>query len=332
MAGRLADADVRLKRPQACVWTDCSGERWRVPMELHQVRYYLAVCRTLNFTRAAEECHVTQPALSRAVQQLEAELGGELFRRERNLTHVTDLGRIVHTALTQCYESSINAKALAQSFHKGGHAPLHLALARTIDMEQVSPLLGEVSNAFPDIEINIFRGPPHEMAEKMKSGDVELAVAEPLGDNWERFEAKQLYEEQFGLLMSRKHRLAQRNGIELKDLAQEKLLCRPHCSLTDMLVTKLRDLGAQDLARHEVPLIEDMAGMVRANLGVGIWPMSRAIAGDVALNRIHGVDMKAWISLYTVFGRRLSTAAATFIRLLRAKDWSGSSNLMETLH
>ena len=52
-------------------------------MEMHQVRYFLAVARTLNFTRAAEECNVAQPSLTRAIRQLEEELGGDLFRRDR---------------------------------------------------------------------------------------------------------------------------------------------------------------------------------------------------------------------------------------------------------
>ena len=52
-------------------------------MEMHQVRYFLAVARTLNFSRAAEECNVTQPSLTRAIRQLEDELGGDLFCRER---------------------------------------------------------------------------------------------------------------------------------------------------------------------------------------------------------------------------------------------------------
>jgi len=62
-------------------------------MEMHQVRYFLAVSRALNFTRAAEECHVAQPSLTRAIKQLEGELGSELFRRERNLTHMTEFGQ-----------------------------------------------------------------------------------------------------------------------------------------------------------------------------------------------------------------------------------------------
>ena len=63
-------------------------------MEMHQVRYFVALCETLNFTRAAEKCNVTQPSLTRAIKLLEDELGGPLFNRERNQTHLTELGQI----------------------------------------------------------------------------------------------------------------------------------------------------------------------------------------------------------------------------------------------
>jgi len=75
-------------------------------MEMHQVRYFLAVARTLNFTRAAEECNVAQPSLTRAIRQLEDELGGDLFRRERPHAQLTELGQRMPAAvaamLRQC--------------------------------------------------------------------------------------------------------------------------------------------------------------------------------------------------------------------------------------
>src|SRR6202022_2133814 len=55
------------------------------PMQMNQIRYFLAVCETLNFTRAAEKCNVSQPALTRGIHKLEEELGGLLLRREHNL-------------------------------------------------------------------------------------------------------------------------------------------------------------------------------------------------------------------------------------------------------
>src|SRR3954452_16111 len=74
-------------------------------MEMHQVRYFLAVARTLNFTRAADECNVAQPSLTRAIKQLESELGGDLFRRERPV-QLTELGQRMQPPLQQCFEAA----------------------------------------------------------------------------------------------------------------------------------------------------------------------------------------------------------------------------------
>ena len=84
-------------------------------MEMHQVRYFLAVADTLNFTRAAEQCHVSQPALTRAIQQLEEELGGLLLRRERKLTHLTDFGRLIEPHLRQLFADAEAAKSTARN-------------------------------------------------------------------------------------------------------------------------------------------------------------------------------------------------------------------------
>src|SRR2546429_236839 len=77
------------------------GIQLGIRMELHQIRYYLALCETLNFARAAERCNVSQPSLTRAVQKLEQELGGLLIRREGRRTHLTELGRIVRPMLQE---------------------------------------------------------------------------------------------------------------------------------------------------------------------------------------------------------------------------------------
>jgi LysR family hydrogen peroxide-inducible transcriptional activator len=63
----------------------------RLVMEMHQVRYFLALCDEQNFTRAAQRCDVAQPSLTRAINKMEAELGGSLFDRDRTNTRLTDL-------------------------------------------------------------------------------------------------------------------------------------------------------------------------------------------------------------------------------------------------
>ena len=118
-------------------------------MEMHQVRYFLAVAGALNFTRAAEECHVAQPSLTRAIRQLEAELGGDLFRRERPQAQLTELGQRMLPLLQRCYESALSAKSLASSITRGDIASLRMAVSRSIDCNPFIPHLRELSRHFP---------------------------------------------------------------------------------------------------------------------------------------------------------------------------------------
>src|SRR6266850_599830 len=117
-------------------------------MEMHQVRYFLAVARTLNFTRAAEECNVAQPSLTRAIRQLEEELGGDLFRRERPHAIMTDLGDRMLPLLRQCYDSAAGARSLASSIKSGEVGSLRLALSRSIDLSLFLPHLSELQEHF----------------------------------------------------------------------------------------------------------------------------------------------------------------------------------------
>src|SRR5215213_11558033 len=89
-------------------------------MEMHQVRYFLALCEDLNFTHAAERCHVAQPSLTRAIRQLEGELGGALFHRERANTHLSELGRIVRPHLEHVYNEMEQVKREAGDFSACG--------------------------------------------------------------------------------------------------------------------------------------------------------------------------------------------------------------------
>ena len=89
-------------------------------MEMHQVRYFLAVADLLNFTKAANSCNVSQPSLTRAIKLLEEEFGGQLFHRERANTHLTELGRTVRPHLQQVYDKAHTAKQLAKDLKSKG--------------------------------------------------------------------------------------------------------------------------------------------------------------------------------------------------------------------
>src|SRR6266478_8055313 len=112
-------------------------------MEMHQVRYVLAAVGELNFTKAADKCNVSQPSLTRAIKQLEGELGGDLFRRERPQAQLTELGHRMLPLLKQCYESALGARSLASAIKSGELGTLRLALSRTINLGLLTSHLTE---------------------------------------------------------------------------------------------------------------------------------------------------------------------------------------------
>jgi LysR family transcriptional regulator, hydrogen peroxide-inducible genes activator len=124
-----------------------------IVMEMHQVRYFLAVAEELNFTRASEQCNVTQPSLSRAIKLLEEELGGLLFRRERESAHLTDLGHLVHPHLQSVYDHSRLAKDLSQDFVRKW--PLKLGIMSTISADEVVDLIANIRTRHPDVELRL---------------------------------------------------------------------------------------------------------------------------------------------------------------------------------
>ena len=140
-------------------------------MEMHQVRYFLAVARVFNFTRAADECNVTQPSLTRAIKQLEAELGGDLFRRERPAAQLTELGQRMHPLLKQCYEAATGARELASSFKSGEVGALRIALTHSVDLSLLIPHLDQIKRMFNRLEFRFLRGNAREVAEFLKRGE-----------------------------------------------------------------------------------------------------------------------------------------------------------------
>jgi DNA-binding transcriptional LysR family regulator len=291
-------------------------------MEMHQVRYFLAVARILNFTRAAEECHVAQPSLTRAIKQLEAELGGELFRRERNLTHLSDLGHRMLPFMQQCYESAISAKALATSIKTGDVVPLSIALARAVNIELMVPFLTELVRVFPGTELRFVRGTSAEVSEHLKKGEVDVAVAGTLGETWDRLDAWPLFTEPYRLAVGKDHRLAGRASVSAKDLSKERLLIRTYCEQLGEVLDFLKVHECESTSRHQIVSEHDLVKLLESDLGIGIVPVSAARSGTVETIPIEGLELARTVHVYGVAGRQRSAAATTLIKMLRAANWS----------
>jgi DNA-binding transcriptional LysR family regulator len=295
-------------------------------MEMHQVRYFLAVARHLNFTRAAEECHVAQPSLTRAIKLLEEELGGELFRRERNLSHLTDLGRRMQPLMQQCLDSAVSAKSLATSLRNGEIAPLAIALSRTVNIALIVPQLTELTASFKGLELKFRRGNGEQIAEFLKKGEAELAIAGPIDAAWSRLDAWPLMIEGYSLFVGNDHRLAGRNAVEVSDILKERLLVRAYCEQVEQLAGQLRAHGISGSGAHEVATDSDLGALLAANVGIAIAPKSTALADGVMRVQLDGLELKRAVNVYAVAGRARSPAAGALLKLLRAADWSAHTD------
>ncbi len=291
-------------------------------MEMHQIRYFLGVCRTLNFTRAAEECNVSQPSLTRAIKLLEEELGGALFRRERNLSHLTDLGQRMLPLMQQSYESAQGAKSLATAIKKGGVASLRIAMSRTTDMALVIPFLTELMRAMNGLELKFLRGTAAEVAELLKQGEADLALSGGLAAAWDRFDAWPLFTEGFAAIVNERHRLSDRNQAEFSDLRQERIISRVYCEHADEMGALLRSQGVTLLHAHEVATEQDLMAMLEGNIGIAIAPCSTLLTPKLRRLPVPGLDLKRTLYVVTVAGRLRSAAAETLLKQLKAADWS----------
>jgi DNA-binding transcriptional LysR family regulator len=290
-------------------------------MEMHQVRYFLAVARTLNFTRAAEECNVAQPSLTRAIKLLEGELGGDLFRRERPRAMLTPLGERMYPLLKQCYDSAQSARALASLINDGEVGALKLAVSSSIELGLIMSHVNELRKSVDEIELKILRGTGPQLVEYMKSGEAELAIAASIGDAWDRLDTWKLFDEPFDMVFSRSHRLASHEQISLDDLKPERFLLRSHCEKCTDLAELLRARGLNADHRHEVSSDQDLLALLEANIGIGFLP--RTVNAPVSLVRtsVADIELDRSVCLYGVAGRQRTPIAATFMKMLRAAKW-----------
>jgi DNA-binding transcriptional LysR family regulator len=291
-------------------------------MEMHQVRYFLAVARVLNFTRAAEECHVAQPSLTRAIRQLEGELGGDLFRRERPQAQLTELGQRMLPLLKQCYDSAISARSLASAIKKGEVGSLRLAVSHAIDPSLVTPHVVELGKLFEGLDLKILRGNGAEVLEYLKRGDVELGLAAQIGDEWERLDRWPLFGEDFQLLVHKTHALAGRVSVSLDDLRQERLMVRAYCETTESLLDMLRAQDFDVTRFHEVSAEGDLLSLLEAGVGVALAPRSTLNPATVARVAVEGLELQRTIYLYGVAGRQRTAVASAMMKMLRAYDWT----------
>lgn len=289
-------------------------------MEMQQIRYFLALARTLNFTRAAEECHVSQSALTRAIQALEAELGGELVRREHSKSHLTELGKRMLPLMERCFDSAATAKELARSLAGDEVLPLAVAVSHSVNVEIIMQPIAELFRALPGLSLKLLHGGGEEVLAMLKAGDADIAVAGPLDDSWTRLDRWPLFDEPFELAVRDDHPLAGLNELTLDKLAPYPLFTQTGCESRGMALRMFEARGFRSTNLHEVTTQQDVMALLANGLGCAIVPRSAPRFEGTRHATISDLPLARTVSIYAAAGRRRETAASTLLNLLRTAD------------
>lgn len=293
-------------------------------MEMHQVRYFLAVAQELNFSRAAEKCNVSQPALSRAIQQLEGELGGPLFHRERHLTHLTDLGAMVRPHLETVYAAAVKVKSLSQDLTQLKRVPLKLGIMSTISPDEIVDLIAALKMRHDGLELRICDANARELRDRLLAGDLEVVIYALPGEEFdERTHLMPLFQEQMVIAIHRGHRLASESTFPVKELNGEPYIHRMNCEFAGYADHILQEKGVTCTPTYWSERDDWTLAMVAAGLGFAFMPENAARHPGVVALPV--VEPEFWrkVNLVTVRGRPYSPGVGALVREAMRKKWFG---------
>ena len=294
-------------------------------MKLHQIRYFVALCKTLNFTRAAERCGVSQPALTHAVQQLENELGGLLIRRERRLMHLTELGRLVRPMLEEALALAEGTKLAAHRLLKVDAKPLRLGVMRSVGPLRLAPFLARFGVQHPGIELALVEGDAARLEELLLDGNLCVALTARLGPANGRLRHYRLYRESVVVVFPVGHRFERLETVRLIDLKGESFLLRTDCERATLVLECCRKQGFQPKIVYRCEREDWTQTMVAAGRGVTLMPENMHLGYGTLTRPLIEPALQRDVSLVTVAGRPRDPPVRNLLRAIRAYNWDGET-------
>ena len=252
-------------------------------MEIHQVRYFLAVIETRSFTRAAERCAVSQPALTAAIKKLEEELGGPLILRERGGAKLTALGQHVLPRFQRLHDETQAVQVIADNHRRLKQVPLRVGILCTIGPARLAGSLAAFRAEAPGVELEIAVAMQGEILRRLEEAEVDVIVSN-LGDavpDW--CVVAPLYDERYVVVLPPGHRLAAREGLRLEDLDGEPYLDRLACELREKVAGAYAARGMELYAAYRTDREDWVQSLVQAGLGFAFMPEHSVLIGEASL-------------------------------------------------
>ena len=284
-------------------------------LTLRQLKVFESVARHLNYTRAAEELHLTQPAVSMQVKQLEQQLGVALFEQLGKRIHLTEAGREVH-AYTRAIAQQLDELEAVLNRIKGlSGGRLRISVATTANYF-IPTLLGTFSRRYPDVTVSLDVTNRETLLRQLSENTVDLVImGQPPAEL--DVEAQVFMENPLVVVAPPDHPLARQKKISLARLQDETFLVRESGSGTRIAMERFfAERGMRLKTGMEVGSNEAIKQSVQAGLGLGL--LSHAtLEQELKLKRLVVLDVadfpieRHWYVVHRK-GKRLSAAAEAF--------------------
>lgn len=289
-------------------------------MEMHQLRYVLAVAKAGNFSRAAELCHVSQPSLSQQIQKLEDELGERLFSRLKRRAVPTAAGEALVQRASRILAEVDAAKRDVADASQLLRGSVNIGVLPTIAPYLLPKILVPLGKDCPGIEVTIQENTTAELLNKAAACEIDLAIISlPIADG--RFVQETLFSEELFLALPPGHRLAKKTTVRLADIERERfiLMKEGHC-LGDQSLAFCDRNGLSPRVVLRSAQLDTIQALVLSGLGVSLIPAMACVTrgkDEPEYRSITGTRPRRAIGVLWRKEHHHSKAATEFLRHLR---------------
>jgi DNA-binding transcriptional LysR family regulator len=290
-------------------------------MNLNQLRVFVTVANRLSFTLAAQDLHLTQPAVSLQVKALERSVRTRLFERRGNVLSLTEAGQVLLGSAVTMLNAEEQARRDLAELSGARRGTVTVGANTTGGMYIVPELIAAFRERWPEAEVVLHVEPAVRIFERIHQNVIDVGfVGGPVED--ERFRVEHVAPDPLALIFSPRHPFAGRSSVSLEELAGQPFVVPEATSLTRILFERaLREAGVSIRIGHQLHETEPVKKAVEANLGVGIvsaHAITREVAaGHLATARIEGLDLDRHLEMVTRPGKYFSPVVARFREFAR---------------
>ena len=292
-------------------------------MELQQIRYFLAIHEHGGFSRAAQACDVSQPALTAAIKKIETEIGAPLFHREGKRLVLTELGRMVKPHLEQVLTGTQTAREIARNFTLLRQAPLRVGIMTTVGPVRVSRFFQRFHQSNPGVELTVRDATLPVLLHDLECGELDLAVVSTPKGLGDTFRSEPLYRERYVVVFPPGHRFNRLTGIALTDLSGEDYVDRLACELREIVMAACDKRKVELYAAFRSEREDWIESMVLAGLGFAFMPEYSVRLSGLQQRPLVDPPVERTVLIAEVRGRQRSPATKLFVEGIRTYKWPG---------